>query len=69
MWTWSNAGYTAATLNPLLTATGATGLQSGTYWSSTEYSTTRAWSVYFYYGHVNNSNKTNERFVRAAFAF
>ena len=69
MWTWTNAGYTAATLNPLLTAVGATGLQSYIYWSSTEDSTTRAWLVGFNDGFVSNGVKTYERYVRAAFAF
>ena len=68
-WTYCNAGYTAATLNPLLTAVGATGLQSNFYWSSTEGSTSNAWYVGFHYGYVYASNKTVERYVRAAFAF
>ena len=69
MWTWTNAGYTAAALNPVITATGATGLQSRYYWSSTEASATTAWRVYFGYGYVNYSLKTDQRYVRAAFAF
>ena len=69
MWTWTNAGYTAATLNPLLTAVGATGLQSVGYWSSTEYSTTTAWRVGFDIGYVVSNFRTTVWYVRAAFAF
>ena len=69
MWTWTNSDYTAAVLNPVLTAVGATGLQSYGYWSSTEVSATNAWLVYFDHGNVYSSYKTYTRYVRAALAF
>ena len=69
VWPWTNAGYTAAALNPKITASGATGLQSGTYWSSTENVTNGAWGVYFNGGHVGYTNKRDTKYVRAALAF
>ena len=68
MWTWANAGYTATALNPVITATGATGLQP-TYWSSTECSALGAWIVAFSFGTVNIYRKPASWCVRAAFAF
>ena len=68
-WTYCNEGYTAAVINPILTANGGSGLQSGNYWSSTEYSANGAWDVHFHYGTVDGNLKTNPRYVRAAFAF
>ena len=69
MWTYTNAGYTAAVINPILTANGGTGLQSYGYWSSTEGSASNAWYVYFNYGDVGDYSKTYNRYVRAALAF
>ena len=69
MWTYTNAGYTAAVINPILTANGGTGLQSYNYWSSTESSATSAWSVAFNHGTVSSNLKTSSRYVRAALAF
>ena len=42
------------------------GFKSGYYWSSTTYvyNTANAWNVYFYSGHVDNSNKTYSDYVR-----
>ena len=44
-------------------------MQVNNYWSSTENSANNAWNVNFNNGNVNNNNKTNNRYVRAAFAF
>ena len=70
MYTWTNAGYTGAVLNPVLTATGATGLQSYAYWSSTEHGAFSAWYVYSASGYVHYGYaKARFRSVRAALAF
>jgi len=69
MWTWTNAGYTAAALNPVITASGATGLQSYYYWSSTEYNALYAWGVHFGHGNVDANSRAYLRYVRSAFAF
>ena len=69
VWTWTNAGYTATALNPVITATGATGLQPVIYWSSTENSASSVWLVGFDTGTVHYSYKTHNLYVRAAFAF
>lgn len=68
-WTWVNDGYKASTLNPLLTAVGATGLQSNDYWSSTEHSTYGAWGVRFRNGTVIDRYKSYSRCVRSVLAF
>ena len=65
----ANANYTASSLNPKIEAAGGTGLQSGAYWPSTEYSSTSAWYFYTGNGSVGYRNKTGESRVRAVFAF
>ncbi len=40
------------------------GSQTGYYWSSTEYSSTNAWVVYFSTAYVNINDKTYSRYVR-----
>ena len=68
-WGYVNDDYTAAVLNPFITASGATGLQSFPYWSSTEYTADYAWSVVFNYCTVHHHPKANLRYVRSVFAF
>lgn len=65
----ANANYTASSLNPNIEAAGGTGLQSGAYWPSTEYSNPSAWYFYTGNGSVGYRNKTGESYVRAVFAF
>jgi|GEM_PF-1287926 len=65
----ANANYTASSLNPKIEAAGGTGLQSGAYWPSTEYSSPSAWYFYTGNGSVGYRNKTGESYVRAVFAF
>ena len=68
-WEYVNDGYRAVVLNPVITATGATGLQVDSYWSSTMWNASSAWGVHFSYGGVNGHYKSSLRCVRAAFAF
>lgn len=67
----TNNNYKASNLNSVITAAGGTGLQSYWYWSSTEFDTSRAWSMLFAYGRANSYNKssTSNIYVRAVFAF
>ena len=68
--TWTNAGYTLTALNPVITATGASGLRNFYYWSSTEVSAENVWNVAFNKGCVYYKYpKTNQWLVRAALAF
>jgi len=41
-----------------------TGFTSNNNWSSSEYSSTNAWNLYFNNGNQNNNNKTNNNYVR-----
>ena len=54
-----------STLNATLFAIGGTQLSWGYYWSSTEYSSNRAYYIYFGTGKVININKSNPFCVRA----
>ena len=65
----ANANYTASSLNPNIEAAGGTGLQSGAYWPSTEYSNPSAWYFYTGNGSVGYRNKTGEGYVRSVLAF
>ena len=56
-----------AEINTALTAIGGTTISSGLYWSSSEYSSSYGWCVYFSNGYVSNYIKYNVyrvRFVR-----
>ena len=68
-YTWTNDGYSYITLNPLLTAVGATGFLGGSYWASTEANSGGAWDVAISTGHAIYRNKLYYLFVRAALAF
>ena len=48
---------------------GANILSNNTYWSSTEYANSNAWSFYFYNGDANLSSKVYDTWVRAVRAF
>ncbi len=63
--------YTAANVNPMITAAGGTGLQGGFYWSSSEHSAEWAWTYYTDWGGANKRGKTNTiiNYVRPVFAF
>ena len=63
--------YTAANVNPMITAAGATGLKGGYYWSSSESSALYAWTYYTDWGGANKRGKTNTiiNYVRPVFAF
>lgn len=65
----SNSSPEASAVNAKITAAGGTGLQSDLYWSSTEYSATNAWRVFFGLGLVNCNLKYSSFYVRAALAF
>ncbi len=65
----ANANYTASSLNPKIEAAGGSGLQSGAYWPSTEYSSPSAWYFYAGNGSVGYRNKTGESYVRSVLAF
>lgn len=41
----------------------------GYYWSSTEYSSSNAWTVYFSSGYIYSGNKSNSLYVRPCAAF
>ena len=65
-----NNDYKASSLNTKITAAGGTGLQSGHYWSSTEYDGYAAWCFNAYGGIVYNRLKESySYYVRSAFAF
>ena len=55
-------------LNPILNANGYTTLCARC-WSSTEYDSDRAWSVYMDDGYTNNYDKNTRSYVRAVSAF
>ena len=60
--------YTA--LRTGFTSVGGSNLQSGSYWSSTEYDSNEAWYYgFFLYGGWNTSSKGNNCWVRACLAF
>lgn len=61
--------FKADVFNVKMNTAGGTGVQSYTYWSSTEYNTEGAWGMYFSGAKVNWRNKTDERAVRPIFAF
>ncbi|MBR1574525.1 MAG: hypothetical protein IJ652_06740 [Bacteroidales bacterium] len=63
--------YTAANVNPMITAAGGTGLKDGYYWSSSEHSAEWAWTYYTDWGGANKRGKTNTfiNYVRPVFAF
>ena len=63
---WNNY-YTVA--RSLIQITGATQLQSATYWSSTESNTSYAWGFYFASGYAEYINKVAPIYVRAVRAF
>jgi len=63
---WNNY-YTVA--RSLIQITGATQLQSATYWSSTESNTSYAWGFNFASGGADYLNKAAPRYVRAVRAF
>ncbi|MBQ4386604.1 MAG: hypothetical protein II822_03230 [Prevotella sp.] len=65
----SNSAYNASNLNTVITAAGGTGFQSDRYWSSTEYNTGNAWYMGFSSGYAYGNLKTDNRYVRAVFAF
>ena len=70
-WQYVNDDYKASVINETLTATGATGLSEGSYWSSTSQSnqTAHQWSALFGAADRPNVGKTTAYFVRAALAF
>lgn len=55
-------------VNKALEAVGGTPMKNDWYWSSTEYSASNSWVVYFYSGHSNNSYKFGAVAVRPAVA-
>lgn len=66
-----NGNYTAANLNSIITGAGGTGLL-GTYWSSTESSTSTVYGVNFNNGRIVTRDKTNNNntaYVRSVIAF
>ena len=56
-------------INKALEYIGAELIKDTWYWSSTEYSATYAWSLYFYNGFFGSYGKTNEDSVRPVSAF
>ena len=56
-------------INAALTACGGSTITSDYNWSSTEYSSTYAWYVYFAAGNQNNSYKYNSYYLRCVAAF
>ena len=66
-----NDNYTASSLNTKIEAAGADGLQSGVYWSSTEFDGSNAWLFRANLGDVYGSRirKDFDIYVRSAFAF
>lgn len=56
-------------VNYSLTAVGGAGLKNDVYWSSGEYSSDNAWYVSLYNGGVSSNAKTDNSYVRLAFAF
>ena len=48
--------------------TAKTKIRNATYWSSTEYDESRAWSVYASDGYVDGNNKYTDYYVRAFLA-
>ena len=63
---WNNY-YTV--VRSLTQISGATQLQLASYWSSTEYANSTAWSFTFYAGYANANGKSATYFVRAVRAF
>jgi hypothetical protein len=59
------SGNPAQTSATIFRDSNAQAFQSGTYWSSTEGSATKAWRQYFYYGLQYQINKTGNYRVRA----
>ena len=53
-----------AEINTALTAIGGTTISSGSYWSSSEYSSSGGWRVYFYSGGVGSYSKDDYNRVR-----
>ena len=56
-------------VNYSLTAVGGAGLKNDVYWSSGEISSDNAWYVSLYNGGVSSNAKTDNSYVRLAFAF
>lgn len=56
-------------INEALEYIGAELIKDTWYWSSTEYSATLAWTLFFSNGHFTNYNKTNEYSVRPVSEF
>ncbi len=57
-------------VNSGLSVAGGTFIQTGYHWSSSEYSSNDAWSVYAGYGYVNYTSKTNNLgYVRCLLSF
>lgn len=65
----SNDNYKTANVNTKITAAGGTGFTSDYYWSSVEYSTSFACSMYFADGIASWNYKSANRRVRPIFAF
>jgi len=65
----TNDDYKAAAFNAIITPVGATGVQSGNYWSSSETNATAACVMHFGYGYVAYPAKATARYVRPVFAF
>ena len=58
-----------AAINAALTACGGTTLTNDVHWSSTEYSGTYAWYLYFYSGYQSYSTKYSSYYLRPVAAF
>jgi hypothetical protein len=56
----------AEAVNAALEAVGGSPLRQAWYWSSTEYSSTSAWYIFFQNGHIDYSSKRNPLVVRPA---
>jgi len=67
--TYNNSTFKASNVNSKITAAGGTGLQSESYWSSTEKSTYYAWLVSLNSGYASSTGKNVNEYVRAVFAF
>ena len=65
----SNDNYKAFSLNTKIEAAGGDGLQSSSYWSSTEYGDGNAWFFIANLGIVEIDYMGNSNYVRSAFAF
>ena len=66
----SNSAYNATAVNKYIkTAAGGSQVQSNRYWSSVEYSTNSAWSMYFSNGSAYSYYKSLTIYVRAVLAF